>query len=281
MKNFNKKKNLEYICIVISSLFALMLISQNCASKNGTGVFYQTPGLTLKSPMIFKFKHKDTHTVSNILWQVTMHHYTKQDIGCYIKSHKKINFKKTDLNIEVDQNDILQADSTFGISIFAQTFIQFEEEDCITYRKKSLQLATPSNSNKADLICIQPAVLPPHINPTSSMDPTSPYMIEGIDNALYHFPVGDSISLELVNLRAAHSQFTWSIKNMENDTELADPTHQDLTLTHTFSEKGIYNVSATETNTNFEINAQLLIGQCEITNITEEIVMDTESSQSN
>ena len=278
MKNFNKKTHLAYICIVISSLLALMLVSQNCASKNnGTNVFYQTQELT--DPIIFKVKHNKI--ISDILWQVRVHHYNKHQIaGCYTDLYEKMSFKKTDFNIEVDRDNILQMDSTLGINAFVQAFIQFEDTNCITYRKKSFQLISPSSTNM-DIVCQQAAVLPPHINPISSMDPTSPHIIESIRKSLYHFPIGDSIDLELVSLRNENSQFTWSIKNMEDDIELADQDHQDTTLTHTFSEKGIYNISAIEKNTNFEISTQLLIGQCEITDITEEIVMDTQSSSSN
>ncbi len=282
MKNFNKKKNLTYFPVVISSLLILMMISQNCVSKNNSSVLPQTPGLLpLKGPMNFEIKYEGERAIFDILWQVRVHHYNEYNGGgCYIGSYKKINFRETDLNIEVDQNDVLQIDNTLGVNVFAQAFIQFEEADCITYRKGSLQLV-PFDSKKADPICQQATVLPPHINPTSSMNPTSPYMIESINKSLYHFSVGDSIGLELVNLRNENTQFTWSIKNMGDDIELADQTHQDTTITHTFSNKGVYDISAIERETNFEISTQLLIGKCEDTEASEEIIIDMTSATSN
>ena len=283
MKNLSKKKNLKYICSVISFLLVLMMISQNCAnSTNRNNVSSQTPELPSKNLITFKVDYEGTKTISDILWQIRRHHYNeRQSAGCYIGSYERLNFKKPDLDMEVDENDVLQVDTTLGVGVFVQAFIQFEEDDCITYKRESFQLV-PFDSSKADLICQRTAVLPPGIDPVSSMDPTSSSMIEGgIGKSLYHFPTGDSVDLELSSLRNRNSQFTWSIKNIEDDIELADQTHRDITLTHTFSEKGVYDISAIEEDTNFEMSTQLLIGKCEDTDMTEEMVIDMGSTTSN
>ena len=283
MKNFNKKKNWEYISIVLSSLLILTIIFQNCEDKNGDSNLSQNPGASSTGSITFKIKHEGTQIISDILWQVRTHRYNKRyDIGCYTGSYEETDFREADLNVEVDWNDVLQTDNTLGVHVFVQAFIQLEEEDCITYKKESFQLV-PFDSNKTDLICAQAAVLSPHISPNFSTSETSSNMIESLNTPLYHFTVGDSIDLELVNLRNIEedSNFIWSIKNIEDDIELADQNYQDTTFTYIFLEKGVYNISAIEKETNFEISTQLLIGKCEDTDNSEEIIMETQFPKSN
>ena len=279
MKNLNKKKNLKYIFLVISSLLAFAMVSQNCASKSGNHVLPQGPETPSTHPIIFKIDETYTanYVISDVLWQVRAHHYNKHDIGCYTGSYHKINFREINSGIELNWDDILQTDNTLGISLFIQAFIQIEGENCITYKRQSFQLV-PSSSNDTDLICIQTAMSPPHISPTSETAQTSQYMIENLKTPLYHFSVGEPIDFELINLIhiEENAKFTWSIKNVEDDIELADQAHQEATLTHTFSEKGIYNISTTEEETHFELNTQIIIGKCENTN-TQEVIIRVDS----
>ena len=275
MKNLDKKKNLKYIFLVIFSLLIFAMISQNCASKNGNHVLPQGPKTPSTNPIIFKIDENYTanYVISDVLWQVRTHHYNKHhDIGCYTGSYHKTNFREINSNIELHWDDILQTDNTLGISLFIQVFIQIEGEDCMTYKKQSFQLV-PSSSNDTKLICAQTAMSPPHIHPISQTAQTSHYVMENLETPLYHFSVGEPIDFELINVTHIdeNAKFIWSVKNAEDDIELADQAHQEATFTHTFSEKGVYNISTTEEETNFELNTQIIIGKCENTNIQDVI----------
>ena len=279
MKSFNKEKNWEYLFVLLSSLLVLMMTFQNCQTKNRSNVLPQNSVPPSINPITFKINeaYEDIQSISDILWQVRAHHYNKHHIGCYTGSYHKINFREINSGIELNWDDILQTDNTLGISVFVQAFIQLREKDCITYTKSTFQLVS-SNSDNTDMMCVQIAMLPPHINPVSKTTQTPHYIIENLKTPLYHFSVEEPIDFELINLTniEENSKFMWSIKNMENDIELVDPAHQNTTLTHTFSEKGIYNISATEKDTNFELDTQLVIGKCENIN-TEDIITRVDS----
>ena len=113
-----------------------------------------------------------------------------------------------------------------------------------------------------------------------------------LDNRNY-FPVGSAVHLQysppvtiLSKEKALENKpFIWSITKFGDGIELADQAHTSSTLTHTFSEMGLYNVSLQYSGTDdaddshyfSSVERELLIGLCEKEVDAVEVVLGEES----
>ena len=281
----NKTRSLRSSVSILMVMFLLIFAFQNCQkAKNlkpqeGVGVHPSSPTSSTatlmthigdKATFEISEEHTGGKTISHILWQAT-----RGSDSC--DANDVIVATGTDSNIEIDWSSFLER------SVSVKAFIQFEEDDCITYRQQRVMV---SKAGASGSLCSNNMYRFDIVSQLSSDDATE---------SKRYFPVESSVDLEL-KISGPNDPdfdaFAWSIKRLflEDDTQRADSNNQTKTLTHNFSEIGLYNIIAeafktTSTTTTQNNNSQsgststqLLIGKCEGDDLSDiEIVLSNDS----
>ena len=281
---FSKNKRLNYVMFpALIIMFMFIFVFQNCQRRNNptegevikesnpsSSTTTSTLTASLEDKAIFEISEKYTgeKTISHIRWQVT--HGPE---ACY--GDDVTVAEGTESNIEVDWSSFL------GKEILVEAFIQFEGDDCITYRQQRLMVSKLKGvSCSSDMYRFD-------ITSTLSSD-------DSLEPKRY-FPIGSFVELEFKLSgpdEPGFDSFAWSVQKIfvKDDSQVDDFSTESLT--YSFSEIGLYNVvaeasrndsSATTTTTNSSIDsasasAQLLIGRCEGGDLSDiEIVLSEDS----
>ena len=267
----NQKFNYTASSILIF-MFILVLGFQNCGknAKNEGGPIERA---SVGDKAIFKLSEKygGEKAISHILWRFAIHGYCQNSL----QTPRRVNAGK-DESIEMNWPELLKE---IGRSFYLEAFIQFEGDECITYRRQKFHLLL----NNSNLMCTR-ELQTDRFSLTSTLSSS-----EGVDYERF-FPVESSVNLELFqDTTVDFNTVQWSIKRLflEDDTELADQTNETANpLTHIFSQIGLYNVSVNASGTakhpedgydysSIPVSAELIIGLCEDT--ASEIILSSES----
>ncbi len=287
---FSKNKRLNYIMFpALIIMFVFIFAFQNCQKRKNPseGVVIKESNTSNPSPStttstlvshigdkaIFEISEKYTgeKAIPNIRWQV-------METGL-CDGNNIIIAEGTESNIEVDWNSFLDK------SVSVEAFIQFEGDDCITYRQQNIRVNQLSGS-----ICDTDRY---------TFDILSTLSSDDLTRFRRYFSVGSSVDLEFRAFgpdELDFDSFTWSLQKIfvKDEEERADQTNNTVNLTYHFSEIGLYNVvveasrtdlsattTTTSSNTNTEpasVSRQLLIGKCEGENLDDiEIVLSDDS----
>ena len=210
---------------------------------------------------IFRTYETENKTISNIFWRVI----EKNSPAC---GDDKIINTGTAMSVEIDWNTLLEK------LIAVEAFIQFEGDSCISYRKQKFNL---------DVDGLTLGVICDYIYRSEI---TSQLSSDSQVKHKRHFPIDSSIDLGFktvggMGTSPEFDSFQWSIKKIAflsdsaTSVELADQANtSSKTLTHTFSEIGLYNIvveasgpdSASDQDNEPESSSaskELLIGKCE------------------
>ena len=265
----NQKFNYTTSSILIF-MFILVLGFQNCGKTKNEGGPIDKVSASVGDKAIFKLSEKygGNKTISYILWRVN-------EITTGTEENIKINWSEFLIEVEGGESYLEYID--------LEAFIQFEGDECVTYRKQEFFLTDIGVSSLPSL----------QLGLSDTLSITSVLSSSEDINYQRYFPVGSSVNLGL-NI-ASHNPFNvrfdtfqWSIRKLflEDDTELADQTNKTANpFTHTFSQIGLYNifVQASGTRTDIvdessdvsvDLSTKLLIGMCEDTS---EIILSGES----
>ena len=273
MQAFLKNQKFNYtVSSFLIFMFILVLGFQNCGKTKNEGGPIDKVSASVGDKAIFKLSEKygGNKTISHILWRVNGITGTEENI--------KIDWSEFLIEVEGGESYLKYIDY-----IDLEAFIQFEGDECVTYRKQGFVLTDIGISS----VSTSQLGLSDTLSITSTLSPNKDI------NYQRYFPVGSSVNLGLnivshnpFNVR--FDTFQWSIKKLflEDDTELADQTNKTANpFTHTFSQTGLYNifVQASGTRTDIvdessdvsvDLSTKLLIGICEDTS---EIILSGES----
>ena len=254
----NRKFNYTISSILVL-MFVLFLGFQNCGkngAKNGGGTIERA---SVGDKAIFKLSEKYGGDISNIFWKVV-----EEDGAC----GDRIVATGKEEGIEINWDDVY-----LGDFFVIEAFMQLGEESCITYRQLHFYVSSPVSMV---MVCDPDYISEIIFTPSSNESPIKKY-----------FPIGTLIDFEFEVYGAMMDPpdfnfFQWGIKRLvlEDETELADQTNKTVNLTHTFLEKGLYDISvkASSSSENRSASIQLLIGRCEGDNLDDvEIVFDGDS----
>ena len=267
---FLKNQKLAFPVLVFMFMFIFILAFQNCArnENKNDGPTDKASGPEITDTIsnsgdkaVFKLSEKyGGDIVSNISWQTYRKQCGKSEIAF-----------ETDLNIQIPWNNqrgsIVSHD---GSSFNMLALVQLEQ--CLIYRHLRLDQTLFSNDYFVDR--------------SSCLAPSGDISFSLSDDASVkrnYFPVGSSVNLEFSNSSEEsnssleNESFQWSIKKIGDDTELADQSHTSPTLTHTFSEIGLYSVSVESSSMNLGDDKELLIGLCEEEVDAVEVILGQES----
>ena len=242
----NQRVNYMVFPVLVVIFFGLVLAFQNCKSvneplsskemmeNNQDSIAPITPSsmITSADKAVFSIhqKHEEQNTISNILWQV-------KDEPCHGES--EIIATGTDVSLEISKKS--------AVNVSVEAFIQFEGQECITYKEQEFQ--------DTDIICTTVYTFEDFKrdhNPWEILAVlSSDEMFVSSDN----FPAGSVVDLEFVGEEHEwegelnplnfldFTSFQWSIKKVGDQTELADLSNTVEGITYTFSKTGVYDVS--------------------------------------
>ena len=271
LKNKLFFKNRKFHYIIFSALVIMIgfiLTFQNCKVSDETNLYkdivIDSPDFISSAPSsptmpsswdkaVFNISEKQGNMISNILWQV-------KNQPCHGES--EVIATGTDLSLEIDQESVI------GISV--EVFVQFEEQECITYKKHELQDPNVVCTTSYTFEDFKRDHNPWKVLATLSSDET----VVGND-----FSIGSVVDVEFIGedhewegeLNPLNfldfDFFQWSIKKAGEQTELADQANTTEGLIHTFSQVGVYNIF---------VSADLADGNVETEQFSEEQLHEQE-----